>query len=404
MTIKKTYQYRIYFNKTKEKAIHQILENCSWLYNHLLTQFRERDQKGERQTTKIQLQNSLISIKKNNSFLRQTQSHILQDVAKRVYKTWQNYQRLKGLNPKKKYPNFKPIGRYYSFTYSQPIAKKGCGYIIDNSPLLKKSEMRDLKLTLGRQNNHNVYLETSVCLSRNIEGEVKNLTIKKKNGKYYSLFSCDNIQLKPLPKTNKKVGLDLGIGTLITTSRGKRVKNPKFYQQTQNTLKKAQQYLSHKVQGSHNWLDAKLQLAKKWEKLVNQFRHYSYQQVNELVKEYDDIAIENLDVKGMLKKKTGDNKKSLRRSLAGVKFGILLKVISDKASIAGRRLVRVNPRNTTQTCSNCGELSREKIKLNQRVFECWNCDYKVDRDMNSAKNIYQLGFDRNLPLKRGKEL
>ena len=104
----------------------------------------------------------------------------------------------------------------------------------------------------------------------------------------------------------------------------------------------------------------------------------------------------------MLEKKMDDNKRSLRRSLQSVKLGTLLKVISEKTSIVARRLVRVNPKNTTQKCSDCGELAKEKIKLNQRIFECWNCKLELDRDINSAKNILNLGFDRNSPLKKGK--
>jgi len=72
----------------------------------------------------------------------------------------------------------------------------------------------------------------------------------------------------------------------------------------------------------------------------------------------------------MLTKKLGDGKRNLRRSLQSVKFGTLLQVIADKVEDTGRQLVRVNPKDTTQTCSDCGELSQEKVKLNQRVFKC----------------------------------
>src|SRR5436190_2217198 len=99
----------------------------------------------------------------------------------------------------------------------------------------------------------------------------------------------------------------------------------------------------------------------------------------------------------MLEKKLGDGKRSLRRSLLGVKFGILSKVISDKVEETGRRLVLVNPKNTTQMCSSCSELANPKLTLRDRIFECDYCELKLDRDVNSAKNILNLGFDRNPP-------
>lgn len=402
--MKRTYQYKLKLNNQNTTIIDQTLKNCCWLYNHLLEGFRIRDKNNEKQPTEYQLLNSLPKIKKEYPFLKQVQANVLQSTAKKAYQTWKSYLELKKLNPKKKYPNFKPHYRYNSFVYSQPINKIGCGYKVDNNVVIKRAENRKLRLTLGRQNNHNVFLETKIKMERNIEGNIKNLTIKRKNGKYYSLFNCENIKTKPLPKINKKVGLDLGIKTLITTSDGKKIKNPNFCKKNQNILKKTQQRLSSKVKGSQNWKNTKLQLAKKWEKVVNQFKHYSYQVVNKIVKKYDKIAVEDLNVKGMLIKKLGDNKRSLRRSLASVKFGVLLKVISDKASIAGRRLVRVNPYNTSQTCSDCGELAKEKLKLNQRTFECWNCEFKLDRDINSARNILNLGFYGNSPLQSGKYL
>ncbi len=160
-------------------------------------------------------------------------------------------------------------------------------------------------------------------------------------------------------------------------------------------IKEAQQSLSSKIKGSQNWKDTKLNLAKKWEKLVNQFKHYSYQEVNKIIKEYDGISVENLNVRGMLEKKLGDNKGILRRSLLGVKFGMLLKVMTDKVEDTGRSLVPVNPKNTSQTCSNCQELAKVKLTLGDRIFRCWNCELELDRDINSARNILNLGFDRN---------
>ncbi|CAG8689059.1 6974_t:CDS:2, partial [Cetraspora pellucida] len=287
------------------------------LMEEFLKQFRKRDKNKQKQPAEYQLINSLPQIKRDNPFLKETHSSNLQETTKR------------------------PIHRYNSFVYSQPIEKVGCGYKIDNSPISKRTENRKLKLTLGQQNHHNIYLEINLRMERNFEGKAKTLAIERKNGRYYALFSCEEVKQKLLPKTNIKVGLDLGIRNLIITSDSKKIQNPKFYKKSEKLVKEAQKKLSKKVK-----------------------------EANKIVKAYDSIAVENLNVKSMLEKKLGDNKKSLRRSLASVKFGILLKVISDKVEETGRRLVLVDPKNTTQTCSSCGELANPKLTLRDKMFEC----------------------------------
>lgn len=387
--MKRTFKYRLTnLNKKKADILNKNLEHCCWLYNHLLAEFRSKDKSNQKKPTEYQLIKFVTEIKKEYPFLKEVQSEVLQNVAKRVYKTWKNYEWGKKLGIIKGYPRFKSIHRYNSFFYSQSMSnRKGCGYKINNSSINKRTENRKLKLTLGQQNHHNVYLEVNLKMERNFIGKVKNLTIKRKNEKWYALFSCDGIEVKSLSKINKSVGLDLGIKNLITTSSEEKIKNPKFYKKSEQIIKKAQQSLSKKVKGSQNWKDAKLNLAKKWEKIVNQFKHYSYQQVNKLVKDYDQIAVEDLNVKSMLEKKLSDKKKSLRRDLSGVKFGVLLKIIADKVEETGRQLVRIDPCNTTQTCSNCNSLAEKRLKLSDRTFRCKHCHLELDRDVNSAKNI-----------------
>jgi putative transposase len=134
--------------------------------------------------------------------------------------------------------------------------------------------------------------------------------------------------------------------------------------------------------------------------VVNQSKHQTYQIANELVKDYDKIAIENLNIASMLK----NNK--LAKSIQQARWGILFKVLAEAAEIVTRQLVRINPYNTTQTCSDCGEQSQEKVKLNQRIFKCFNCEIKLDRDINSARNILnfaEMGSTRTF-LEKGNYL
>lgn len=399
--MKRTYKYYLKLTKSQKQKLESILKNCHWLYNHLLEQFRVRDKNQQKQLTEYPLINSLPKIKESYPFLKQVHSSNLQEISKSVYKVWQKYRELKKLDPEKKYPKFKPLHRYNSFTYSQPIEKISCGYKIDNSPLTKKKENKKLRLVLGQQNHHNVYLELKMTMERNIDSEIKILTIIRKNRRYYACFSCNEIETKPLPKVNQKVGIDVNLNkkSYITLSNGTKYKHPQHYKKVEEKLQDKNRILSRKTKKSNNWKDAKFQLAKKWEKVVNQFKHYSYQVANELVKNYDNIAIENLRIDKMVKNHR------LAKSIQQARWGILFQVLAEAAEIATRQLVRVNPRNTSQTCSDCGELAQEKLTLNQRIFRCWNCELELDRDVNSARNILNIAikenkFDQNLPLNK----
>ncbi|CAG8456031.1 26244_t:CDS:2 [Gigaspora margarita] len=380
--MKRTYKYYLKINKAQKQKFNKTLELCCWLHNFLLEQFKERDKNNQKQPTEYQLINSLLEIKKNYPFLKQI-------------------HKLKNLNLKKKYPKPKLIHRYNSFVYPLSIKRSDCGYKIDNSPLSKKKETRKLKLTLGRQNNHNSYLELKMVMERNFEGSAKTLTIKHKNRRYYALFSCDELKARPLPKIDKKVGIDLNLEqkSYITLSDGTRYKHPKHYKKMEKELVSRSKILSRKVKKSNNWLQSKFQLAKKWEKMVNQFKYYSRQVIKEIVGGYSKIAVENLNINDMVR----DNK--LSKHIYQARWGILFKVLAEEAEIATRQLVRVNPYNTSQICSFCGELAKKKLDLKQRLFKCWCCNFELDRDVNSARNILNRAilenrFDQHLPLNK----
>ncbi|CAG8835808.1 5237_t:CDS:2, partial [Racocetra persica] len=197
-------------------------------------------------------------------------------------------------NLQEKYPKPKPVHRHNSIIYSSPLERiNGCGYKVDNSPLSKKKEVRKLKLALGQQNHHNIYLK----------------------------LNCDNVEAKPLPAVDNKVGIDLNLTkqSYITLSNGKKYKHPKHYRKAEKILKIKQDILNRKTQ-----------------KIAN-----------EIVRDYDKIVVENLHIDKMVQ----DSK--LSQSIYQARWGILIKVLAEEAEIATRQLVKVNPKNTSQTCSLC---------------------------------------------------
>ncbi|CAG8632938.1 23404_t:CDS:2, partial [Racocetra persica] len=250
--------------------------------------------------------------KETNNFLKEVHSQVLQDVARRVNKSFQNFfRRLKNQSGQAGYPRFKQYGRYDSFTYPQS------GFNLKHSQLVLSH--------LGTVN---------IKKHRKLEGKIKTCSIIVKNGKFYVGFSCENIEVKPKKKTNKKVGIDMGLNSFLTTSDGEKKEDKKIYRKLE---KKAVRIL-----------------AAKHEKVTNKRKDTAHKLAKELVEKYDLLAHEKLRVKNME---------------------------------AGKSVVGVDARNTSQICSNCDKLREPKLKLSQRKFSCFECDYQENRDINAARNI-----------------
>jgi putative transposase len=296
----------------------------------------------------------------------------------RIRKTWQNYSRNKKLGLKKGYPRIKQLHRYNSFTY--PFGDKG--WWIENNRLIlpqnrEKGKLGSEKLTI------------KITLHQEIKGTVQNLSIKKKNGKWYVLFVSEVERKERIP-TDKYIGIDLNCkeNSFCVLSDGTKIKHPKHHKKAEERLIKTQKLLSRKQLKSKNRNKTRLLYSKQWEKVNNQQRDSFFKMVKEF-EEYDGIARENLIIPNMMKNRR------LAKVIFRASWGNFNGILGDRAEEAGRQLVKVSPYNTTQRCSNCNELAKEKVELNQRVFKCWNCSMELDRDINSARNVLDKAIEQN---------
>ena len=372
--LKKCFQYRLNLKARAEQELNQIIVECCWLYNHFLQIRRERDQNKQKQPTKNEQEKLLIELKEQRPQLKLIFSQVLQNVANRANETWKNYLQHKQINFKAGYPRFKPLSKYNSFTYKQ------FGFKLKGDKLILSYGREKRKTTLN------------VRLHRELEGKTKTLSIVRKNGKYYACFSCE-VEKKLLPKTDKKAGVDLGLINFCALDNGKKYRNPRIYKNGAKKLIESQKKVDHKTKGSQNQKKAKLLLAKKWEKLTNRAKHYSYQIANELVKNHDYLGMEDLKAKKMIEDKE-NIRKGIRKSIQRARWNITQNIIARKVEETGGQLVKVNPAYTSQTCSFCDKPTKEKVELSQRVYECWSCGGKLDRDVNSARNILKLAEPR----------
>ena len=173
----------------------------------------------------------------------------------------------------------------------------------------------------------------------------------------------------------------MGISKRFTLSDGKTVEKREI---DYSRLIRLQRSTSRKKEGSNNRRKAVFLLAKEWQRLSDRERDHIHRLTAALVKMYDFIAVENLKTKNMLRKRY------LARSITEQTWGKFTTLLGEKAESAGVRMVRVNPRNSSQECSSCGAMVKKSLSV--RVHRCTRCGYEVDRDINAARNILHRGL------------
>jgi putative transposase len=206
-----------------------------------------------------------------------------------------------------------------------------------------------------------------------------------KAGKWYAAFSCV-VAPDPLPNTGAEVGIDVGLSSLLTTTDGEHVKHPAWYRHSQHTLRVAQRRVSRRKKGGQNRRKAVQTLQRQHERIANQRKDFLYKLSHRLLTTYERIALEDLRIANMVKNP------HLAKSILDAGWGLLVSHLMSKAASAGRVVELVNPKGTSKTCSQCGQMVRH-LPLSQRVFHC-PCGLSLDRDENAARNILRLGQSR----------
>jgi len=294
---------------------------------------------------------------------------VLQNVADRIDKAFQNFfRRVKNGDKKVGYPRFKGFDRYDSLTYKQI----DFGWEIKDSNL-KLSKIGPIKIKLHRS----------------IVGALRTCIIRRQASKWYACFSCE-VELKPLPKNDKAVGIDVGLENFATLSTKEKIANPRFFKTDQEALAKAQRKLSKQEKGSPERKKAKKVVGRIHERISNRRNNFCHQQARKIVNRFGIICIEKLNTRNMMSNQIKVFGHKLNRSIADVAWGKFDIVLSHKAEEAGRQLVAINPKGTSQRCSQCGTIVKKE--LSNRWHDCPVCNCHLHRDYNASLNILRLGL------------
>lgn len=217
--------------------------------------------------------------------------------------------------------------------------------------------------------------------------EPSTITVKlDASGRWHVCLLVDNQTIKPLSKVDKSIGLDVGITSLIATSDGDKIANPKHFKRLRKNLKQVQKSLSRKQKGSKNRCVARGKVAKVHAQIADSRKDFLHKLTTQLVRENQTIVVEDLAVKNMVKLPL------LAQSISDASWGELIRQLSYKCQWYGRELVKIDrwfP--SSKRCGNCGHIV-DKLPLNVREWDCPKCGAHHDRDINASKNILAAGL------------
>ena len=361
----KTYEFKLRINKSFVEACEREIEHSRQIYNAALAeriscyQITGASLRYKEQSRHLTDARALPEVK---SHLRTIQ----QDALERVEEAFKGFFRRVKNGEKPGFPRFKGQDRYH--TFSQKYEK------------VRPCPIKGDKLTVPGVG------ACRVRLSRPIEGQCKQLRITRRVDGWYALLVCEMPKPKALPATGQTVGVDVGITSFATLSNGKEINNPRHLKSALDNLQRQQRRLSRRQKGSKRRAKQRIKVAKGHLKVSRCRKDFHHKVSTDLVRRFDAIRVEDLNIRGMVKNR------HLARAISDVAWGRFFRMTKSKAENAGRTFERVDPRYTSQICSNCGH--RQKMPLAIRVYECAKCGFVIGRDHNSAITIDRAGQAR----------
>ncbi|MHB1709770.1 MAG: RNA-guided endonuclease InsQ/TnpB family protein [Thermoplasmataceae archaeon] len=373
----RTYRFRLYPSAEQQGLLMDQLNLCRELYNAMLQQ-RIYACRLEKHVNYNSQQNEIPDIKKMFPEYSSIHSLVVQDVARRLDKAFDNFfrrirEKSKGKKIKAGFPRFKSRDRYNSITYTQSGFR-----MMDNGHawLSKIGELR-------------------MFMHRSPVGKIKTLSIKRDTiGDWFVTMVVEAPRTEmPYPETEAKqqadlinpIGIDLGLESLMTTSDDTHLEPPKYLRKSERRLKRAQKQLSRKRKGSGKRKKAANRFAKIHRKIERQRDDFAHKLSGNLAENHDLIAFEDLNIAGMVKNH------HLAKSINDAGWNKIVQYTMYKAESAGATAVLVDPRHTSQKCSGCGNIKHD-LDLSDRIYHCNICDLTMDRDLNASINVRNAGL------------
>lgn len=358
-----TYRYRLLTSRANRRRLEAAVEAQRHLYNAALLERIDCYAKTGRAITYVDQCKSLTACRQDDPDMAAMPAHLQRGTLHRLDRAFQSFFRRVKAGQSPGFPRFKGRGWYDTLEWREFL-----GVTFDGKHIRSKA-----------------FGSIRVHMHRPIEGEIKSVRITRDGAGWYACFVCE-LEVAPKRVVSDAVGLDMGLSALATLSTGEKLPTLRAARKAKAELRRRQRHLARCKRGSRGRQKARARLAACHRKVRNVRRTYAHQQSAALIARYDLIAVEDLNVAGMMKGMHA-------RSVADAGWSILIDMLTYKAERAGGHLIRVDARNTTQACSGCGALVRKK--LSTRVHACLDCGLRLDRDHNAALNVLHkaLGDD-----------
>ncbi len=357
-------KYRFYPTKEQAAMLNRTFGCVRYVYNFGLALRRDAyDERGERLRYK-NTSAALTVLKKGEetAWLKQVSCVPLQQTLRHLDKAFTGF-----FEKRTGYPRFKRKHARQSATYTRSAFTYS---VDDGTPVLRLAKM-DRSL--------------DVRWSRVPPSEPSTITVSRDAaGRYFVSLFCE-VQPKPLPPTDKAVGIDLGLTDLVVTSDGFKSGNPKFLERDLKKLRRAQRCLSRRQKDSNRYRKQRRRVARIHARIRDKRHDHLHKLTTRLIRENQTVCLETLNVCGMLKNRR------LARHISGAAWSELVRQLEYKAVLYGRQVVRLDPWfPSSKQCSNCGRKAQE-MPLSVRAWNCAVCGAIHDRDVNAALNILAAG-------------
>ena len=365
-----TYKYRLKPSDAQREELDRHRDICRQLYNHTLYRLNEYQGEHGELPSMTTLRSELPTLKNWWDDLSDVYSKVLQTVVERLFDNLKSLSKLKENGYGVGQLKWKPPREFRSFTYNQSgfkLDKKG------GQTVLSLSKLADIPIRLHR----NIPDDTNL----------KQVTVKKEpTGEWFATFGVQIDREPPEPTENpeKCVGIDVGILTYAHDTDGTAVESLDLSDERER-LEREQRKLSRKQHGSNNYEKQRRRVAECYADIRRKRRDFLHKLSNYYAREYDLVAVEDLNVKGMMESQSNS------RNTASAAWRTFLSLLKYKCEREGTYFVAVDPRGTTKECASCGVLTEKPLWV--REHSCPACGFEADRDANAAWNILSRGLE-----------
>ena len=356
----KSYKYKLKPSEEQIVLLNKHFGSVRFVYNFFLNERKKEYETNKQSLNYYDNAKSLTELKKREEFswLNEINSQSIQSSLKYLDGAYNGF-----FKKRTSFPKFKSKHNKNSFCIPQFV----------------KLENGKLKIPKFKD-------PIDLILSRSFVGIIKQATISKTPTNEYFVSVLVETEHNKFSKTGKSIGIDLGIKNFVITSDGYKYKNNRYTKTYAKKLKEYQQNLSRKTKGSNRYNKQKLKVATIYKKITNSRIDNLHKVSTELIKKYDLIVLEDLNIKGMIK-----NHK-LSKHISDVSWSKFIVLLTYKAQWNDKKIVKIDrffP--SSKTCNCCGYIN-QNLKLDMREWICPSCKTKLDRDLNASINILKEGY------------